>query len=527
MTDVHAHEAFVDNGVVVVSEVDPSYVENNLPAVSHLLPPQVVRAIASWAEDASPSRSQRNRSLFARDRYVTPGKVFEQMAVCYDALDDDVVGSVADMSESLAFQKVTFESEDADQENVWSQVGRDLDVDSWFRTAWRELFTVSQFYAVVWWGRNTYRVKAKRDKRIARKEFTLNIPVRLGFLDPTRVVPVSNDLFGGSQYAWIVTDEEKEQFDRMLVEDPLVSTLFVDRYRPSEKEKSAFSNEDIPADNLMLLNPRYVFGHSLTKSPFERWARIRLKSILPLLDMKHQIRNMDRAWLLGGINFLVLVTKGSDQKPATVAEVESVAAQMRTQSTSPVIISDHRLNIEIITPNVEHVVSKEKWNTIDESIQRSLWGMFVLPSVSGRETSMSMARLVARGLANRRHMLRRAFERHVIRPVIEDPMNRDAGFTAETSIEFAPRRMELEFDPNVVTMIQELRDRGDLSRETVLNEFNFSQDLEARRREKEDEQYDDVFTPVNVPFDSPNRVTPGGSGRQGGRPPGSSQDNGE
>jgi hypothetical protein len=80
--------------------------------------------------------------------------------------------------------------------------------------------------------------------------------------------------------------------------------------------------------------------------------------------------------------------------------------------------------------------------------------------------------------------------------------------------------MELEFDDTVVTMIQSLRDRGDISRETVLTEFNFDQALEAARREYEDERYPDVFEPTNVPFDSPEKTTPDGSGRTGGRPAG-------
>lgn len=516
MSDVHAHEAVVEGGVVIVSEVDPEEVGQSIPAVYHMLPRQVARALASWAEDSSPDSSRRNRSIFARDRYVTPGRIFEQMAVCYDALDDDIVSTVADTSESLAFQKVTFESEDPDQENVWSQIGRDLNVDNWFRVAWRELFTVSQFYGVRYWGFGEYQVQGKREKRSARKRYRLRLPVMLGFLDPTRIVPVNVDIFGGASYAWIASDKEIEMFTDLQDEDPLIASLFAGRYRPSEKEERDLTKENIPVDNLMLLDSAYVFRHTLTKAPFERWARIRLKSVLPLLDIKHQVRNMDRAWLLGGINFIVLVTKGSDQKPATSSEIEGVAAQMRTQSKSPVIVSDHRLNIEIITPDIQHVVSQSKWNTVDEAISRNLWGMFVLPSMSGRETTMSMARLIARGLANRRHMLKRCFEMNVIKPVTM--ANED--FSAHTTIEFAPRRMELEFDPNVVNMIQELRDRGDLSRETVLNEFNFSQDLEARRREKEDEQYEDIFTPVNVPYDSPNRVTPGGSGRKGGRPPG-------
>ena len=67
--------------------------------------------------------------------------------------------------------------------------------------------------------------------------------------------------------------------------------------------------------------------------------------------------------------------------------------------------------------------------------------------------------------------------------------------------------------------LQELRDRGDLSRETTLSEFQFDQELEAQRRENEDDKYGKIFKPVNVPFDSPNKTTPSGSGRKGGQKP--------
>jgi len=118
-------------------------------------------------------------------------------------------------------------------------------------------------------------------------------------------------------------------------------------------------------------------------------------------------------------------------------------------------------------------------------------------------------------LQSRRHMLKRNMEKNLIDAVTHHSFNENK-FVTEAKIEFTPRRIELELDPAVVTVIQELRDRGDLSRETVLNEFNFDQSLEAMRREYEDEEYGDVFKPVNVPFDSPQKVTPGGSGRKGG-----------
>jgi len=512
----HNFESQIVSGVAIASEVEPEEIEASLAeGMDSRLPYNVSRALASWAEDTK--TGGRTRSLFQADKYVTPGKIYDQMQVAYDALDDDVVGNVADVSEAMAFQKVTFETAaDKDQENVWGQIGRDLDLDSFVRTMWRELFTTSVCYPVKWWGTKTYKVTEKREKRKARKEYDLVVPTALGFLDPTRVVPVNPDPFGGNQLAWIVESED----EIIGADDEFISKLFLGKYSPSQSEAQKLEKEGIEVDKLVLLNNQYVWEHGLTKAPFDRWSRIRLKSIFPLLDLKHQLREMDRAFLLGGINFIVLVTRGTDQIPTTKNEVTDTRNQVRAQSRSPVIVSDHRINIEIITPDIEHVLNEGKWDVIDQRILARLWGMFTMPNDTGnKETSMTMGRVIARGLASRRYMMKRSIERNVIKETIEHPLNVD--FQEETFIEFAPRRMELEFDPTVVTMIQSLRDRGDMSRETVLTEFGFDQALEASRREYEDERYDKVFEPVNVPFDSPNKGNPDKSGREGGRPPGS------
>lgn len=522
MSDANYHEATVDHGVVVVSDVAPEEVERSLGELGPQLPAVVTRALSSWAETSSPA-SRRTRGMFNRDKYVTPSQVYEQMAMSADALDDDIVGNVADTSEAVAFQKVSFEvAEDKDQENVWGQIGSDLNFDGFVRQMWRELFINSQCYPIKWWGQKEYKVKGKGEKRERRKKYTLTVPVALGFLDPTRVVPVKVTPFGTASLAWIASDSEMDAYaDEEVSQDRFVEALFLGRYKPTPKEAEEFAGQDIPVDNLMLLNPMYTWRHTLTKSTYERWSRIRMKSVLPLLDLKHQLREMDRAFLLGGINFIVLVRRGTDAMPTTRQEVGDTTAQVRAQSKSPVIVSDHRIEIELITPDLQYVLNGDNWAVLDERILMRLWGTFQIPSgASNNETSLTLGRVIARGLASRRHMMKRSIEQEVIDAVTSHPLNEEEGFTSDCRIEFAPRRMELEFDQSVVTMVQSLRDRGDLSRETVLTEFNFDQELEAARREYEDERWDDVFTPTNVPFNSPdNQTTPDGSGRTGGRPP--------
>ena len=535
MSDEHAFEVTWHGGVAVASDVDPAMVEASLDGGifgtyegSAWIEP-VKRALASWAEDTKRG-GRRDRSIFARDKFVTPGKVFEQMAMAEDAMDDDVVGGVYDTSEAMAFKKMSMQCEDPDQRDVWNQVAKDINLDAFLRMAWRELFKASNYYGAIWWGRKNYRVRGKGEERKRRKAFDIVAPVALGVLDPTRIVPVGATLFGERQLAWIADQGEQDLFkqvkqDRVL-DDQLVSQIILGPYTPDKAEAEKLQKEGIPVDRLWLLNPVNTWAGSLTKATYERWARIRMKAVFPLLDMKHQLREMDRAFLLGGINFIVLVKKGTDEHPVTKAsEITLVAEQMRAQSKSSVIVSDHRLEIEIITPDLENILNPEKWSVLDDRIRLRLWGSIAPPSDTGnRENQVTLAKVVSLGIENRRHMLKRDLEGSVI----EMTRNRNEGvFDEPASLEYAPRRVDLLFDAQVATVFQEIRDRGDLSRETILEEFGFDLALERQRRiaEKDDDfdenaSDDEIFEQVNVPFNSPdNMTTPGGSGRRGGRPP--------
>jgi len=542
MSEPNAFEAYAgDDGVMIVAERDPDIVESalemsieggELSNTNRV----VARALASWAEDIQGGRNSR-QLLFERDKYVTPTKIYKQMAVAYEALDDDIVANALDVTESLAFNRVRAISEDEDQQNVWNQILSDIDLDTWIRQAWSELFTVSHYYGVRWWGTKEYKVEAKRDERKARKKFDLIVPIKIGFLDPMRVVPVKPNFFGEYQLAWIADEGDMALYDDVnanVQTDELVSALFSKRYKPDQTEEAQLVKQGIQVDRLLLLNPEFVWQHTLTKATYSRWPRLRLKSLFPLLDIKTQLRSMDRAVLLSGTNFIVLVKKGTDAMPVRKAsEMDAVVEQVRTVSKSPVIVSDHRLSIEIITPDIDHVLNSEKWSVVDTRLQMRLWGTFVTNPTEGRDTSLTLGRVIARGISSRRHMLKRDIEKNIIKQV--RGLNED-NFSEKTKIEFTPQRIELEMDEQIANIIQELRDRGDISRETTLNELGFDQEIEAVRREREDDRYVDIFTPPQIPFDAPSKntpggnnsdKTPGGAGRKGGKPAGTKDKQGD
>lgn len=461
-------------------------------------------ALSNWASDTTgswgPSRRSGMGGLFERDRYLTPNTIFQQFKTAIHACQtDDVVSGVLESTEALAFNKVSFECEDELQQDVWNQIRYDIGLDARLREMWREVFTVSQFYVAILWGTKDFKVTGK--KKVFKN---LKVPTSITLLDPMKVLPVGNFLFGGDQLVYIADKTEAVNIDKVLAgynsTDLIVNSLLQERYEPSESEKNLLKNmTSANMDNLFLFKKDAVFRHTLTKPGYERFADVRMKSVFELLDMKQQLRQMDRAYLIGATNFIILVKKGDKDIPPTQAEINQTATQIRTASRVPVIVSDHRLDIEIITPKMDNTLKPERYNTLDARITARLYQIFMSGNYAAGtagDDSIKLARVVARGMESRRLMIADSLCRNIWEKVME----RNKELTAEPELVFHPRRIALDFDPNYATYILDLRDRGDLSRDFVLTEIDVDQENEARKREREAKEFDDLFVPTNVPF---------------------------
>lgn len=492
-----------------------------------------VAEMVKWVSSTSGDNGRgRMGNLFQRDRYVTPDRLFDQFRVAYDAAEsDDVVSGILDTTEALAFNRMTFAAEDEDEENIWNQISYDLDLESRLREMWRELFIASQFYAVTWWGQKSYKVTGNAPETgVKRRRSYDNLVVPLGvtILDPTKVTPVGNLMFNQDQLAYIADRTEVDMLDAAVMNDPAADPvsrqIIMGKYAPPDMERRNLAKQGINADWLYIMNPRNCWRHTLTRSQYERFAKVRMKSIFDLLDLKQQLRQMDRAHLIGGTNFIILIRKGSDQLPAKPAEVEQLRGQVTTVARVPILVGDHRLSVDIITPKMDLTLNAEKYGTLDARITTRLYQMFIVHGGSGQprsDDSVKLGKVIARGLESRRDALKRVLERQIIGPCVlaNEQLNNNP------SLRFHPKRVELDFDPATQTFIQDARDRGDLSRDSYLSELDFDQQDEAMKRKREARDFDDIFTQTNVPFSAPgagHAVPVGPDGKPNEEPAGTS-----
>lgn len=558
---------------------------------------EIASVIEKWSQSLANSSQRVTLDVFNRHRWEGANHIFATMSQCAWAVEsDDILSTLADVLEGLMWQKCHFELFDDDQQDVWNQWAADVNLDGCLRQMGREEFKVSQFYVGLWWERRVYEVQdnsieetikdfekkkelQEREKKVRareefiaqnrntpgfvepaplpdldssgpgrgnrrrRKKFPVVVPTEMTIFDPTKVVPVGSLMFGRERFAYVADPAEDAAFSTVLrgeTVDDTVLRLIERKYEPTEVDKAHCAEIGVDWRLLWLFRKDAVFRHTQTRAHYERYSPVRLKPALEILELKQHLRASDRAALIGNTNFIVVITKGSDKLPAKPAEISNLQEQARVIARLPVLIGDHRLNVQIVSPPIDHTLQQSRWEVLDARLVFKALNSYA-PVVQGGNSSgtgvSEMSRVIAKGLENRRHMILRSLERHVFRQVME--RNADVpGFDEFPSLSFTPKRITLDVSADIIQQILKLRDRGDISRETTLEELDFDQDVEVLRRAEERVLYDRVFesqTPHSSPLANPyaaqqppapaSNVGPNGQPRtEGGRPPGLTED---
>lgn len=533
---------------VIPEDSGPSYQFINASGLpDELIHSKVMKEVASWAG----SWKSKKLSIFDRAAYIAPDSPYSQFKLARAAVNnDDVVSGTCEVTAGLTFQGMKWEADDADDSDVYNQIAAELNLDEFARFWYKEDFTFSQAVVGMWWGRKTFTVrgttitpeppeqstdelgqktftpkidpatgkpvKPKKTKR--RKKYDIVAPLGLTFLDPMKVIPLSPTVFGRDRLAWQSNPGEINYYQKIQngeVFDPIMSTFFMGQLELSPFEQTELQQMGVDTTWLLELNPNYVFRICPNRIPYERFADLRLKSVFPLLDLKQQLLEADRVALVGQANYILLVRKGSKDEPATPEEIKGAREGVWNLAKVPVVVGDHRLTIDIITPDQQWALDKDRYDTIDARILNRCLGVVDKETLSPE----TLSRIVARTLENKRHMLKRVLEEKIGKAVMDHPFN-EGKFKEAPNVAYTPRNVQIDADSQMLQAILSLRMQGDLSRESGLEAFGYDQDVEAQRKENEEENgYNDLFK-TQIPFSAPGQTPQQAGIAGGGRPVG-------
>lgn len=490
-------------------------------------------------------------TMMARSKWRPPRNVFEEISIARDLAerDDDVAEAIGAIMAAAYQGGYDNQHEDEQVEHTFYEMSEDIGLLHVMHELHRELLISSQITTVTLFTRASYDIRPENVTRVISRSVAAPL---IGVLPAERIRVVGNDLFGRGPLAYLpeeplatwlrtffsdATSPAKQR--QMRLEDPVSAALFIGKAPVDwlDQQTLVFGNE------LYLLNPDMVHRSTMAKGTW-RYPRPLLTRNLPLLEAKRLLNVMDHALLQGGINYIVVAKKGDEKKPATQPEIANLQALVQRASRSGVLIGDHRINLEIIQPDMKEMLNPDKRRMIGRKLSQAL---LRVPEFGSDETGAAVqtfTQLAQAVITDDRALV----IDHIHRFIWRECMKRNQGV-------FGRNDRPLIWTPLVVLQglefwsqyLLKLYDRGDLPRKYMVEfgGYKYSSVMAQKAREV-GSGHDEIFAPPPVPYSAPGqqgttpnpyqygnpanlpaRPNPGPQDNGSGRPRGSRNRNGQ
>jgi hypothetical protein len=469
-------------------------------------------------------------SMLARTPFKTPGNVIEEIELARTIADsdDDVAATFGQMLAIAFGEGLQNHHRDENTLEFFNQMTAPtaLDLESLAEELYREYLIAGSVTTLTLFGRQRLKYfPLKSDEPV---EAQLQVP-HVGVIPAENLRVISNDVMNTGILAYHCKDMNMKRWldeyfsptvpgarkAMMAIEEPVAAALFTGRI------EVPFTDSDINTRGLTLytLNQRMVNRTSMAKGALP-YARPLLTRNFALLEAKRLLNIMDYALLQGGTNYIVIAKKGTDNLPAQQPEIENLVGQVTHASRSGVLVGDHRLSVEIITPDLEELLNPSKRSLLGRKISTAILRQTEQNTMDGGgQSALNEMELLARIVsADRGKILR-----HVQSTFYNDTANRNRGVFKQGAPTIWAPKIILAGAKDFWSNVLNARDRGDIPRRWAVEALGFNYDAGLAEREREIARGDDyILTPGAVPFSQEGEPQDNNEGR----PPGTSTNNG-
>lgn len=465
-------------------------------------------------------------SMLNRSPFRAPSSVMDEikLARMVAETDDDVAAAIG-QAYATAFRD-GMENQHTDEQTLrlFNRIARDANLDRVFKELYREYLISASINTLTLYSRKRLSFTPAGTEEQVNAQ--LAVP-QIGILPAENIRVLENDIFHNSPLAYDPSDDIalKEWLERFFAksttaavknqmrnQEPVLAAVFTGEIEVPWNDSDMFS----AGKKLYTLNERMVHRTTMPKgaSPYPRPP---LTANFALLEAKRLLNIMDYSLLQGGTNYIIIAKQGSDKLPAQQPEIDNLMEQVRTASRTGVLVGDHRLDIEIVTPSLTELLNDKKRKLVGRKITMALLRIpEQVTEDAGSEGAKQELELMGNTITSDRHDLKRHIESNVYEEIVT--RNRATFTKGAPSVWF--RRIVLTGVKDFWDQIVQARDRGDIPRKWVVEMLGFDYEAGLAQRERELENGDDeILTPGSVPFSDPNNPAglDGGQGRPAGQ----------
>jgi len=463
-------------------------------------------------------------TMMARSKWRPPRDVIEEIILArdYAEKDDDVGGAIGAILAAAYRGKYSNQHEDEQIEHTYEAMSEDIGLLQIMREMHRELLISSQINTVTVFTRRDYEIRPEGVSRVLSRSIAAPM---VGVLPAERIRIVGSDIFGegtlgyqpeGALAQWLraywgTTSPAKKR--EMRIQDPLAATLFIGKLTAPWYEEDAMS----AGNNLYALNPEMVHRSTLAKGSW-RYPRPLLTRNLPLLEAKRLLNVMDHALLQGGISYILLIRKGEKDRPGTPAEMANLQGLVQRAGRTGVLVGDHRLQIDVVQPNLSEMLNPQKRAMIGRKLSQALLRVPEFGSDDTGAATQTFTELAQAVIEDDRNIVIDHLHRHVWTACAKH--NARVFGRSDKPLIWAPKVILQGLDQFSQYLLK-LYDRGDLPRKYMVNFGGYSYSaVKAQKAREVSNNHDLIFAPPAVPYSAPGQMGQGVNPFQFGNPAG-------
>jgi hypothetical protein len=378
----------------------------------------VENASLAWGHNSSfQTYANQGGSLMARTKFRVPSSIFGEMEFAREIAeqDDDVRSTIGQMVATAYCDGMQNFHEDERTVGLFNKIDQNAKLDHWLKEIYREYLITQNVTTVNVFVRSRMSFTPNGTKQ--EVEERLAAPL-VSVLHAENIRIVDSDMFGQGSIAYIpdnvklrtwleeffADDTTPARRAKMQRDDPVAAALFIGRVRIAERDS-------LLAEGMWVytLNPRMAFRFTAPKGQ-RTYARPLLTANFALIEAKRLLNLMDYALLQGGANFIVVAKKGTDQHKASEPELQALGETVRRASRTGVIVGDHRLSFDIITPKLDELLNQEKRSLLGRKLAQALLRVPEPTHDAGTEGMKAYVGMIGRVITSDRNDVKRHVE---------------------------------------------------------------------------------------------------------------------
>jgi hypothetical protein len=464
-------------------------------------------------------------SALARTKWQPPTNVIDEIKLARDLAerDDDVAPAIESLIAAAFSDGYQNQHPDEQIEHTFEKLTEDMGLRRVLMEFYREWLISYQINSVTIFTRASYDIRPEGTSRV----LTRNVASPLcGVLPAENIRVLGDDLFGQAATAFVPEGELAEWLQtffsasttpakkaQMRRENPVRAALFI--------EKVNITDENLKLDlfnsggDAYRLNPSMVARSTAAKGSWS-YPRPPLTRNLPLLEAKRLLNIMDHALLQGGTNYIIVAKKGSKEQPALQPEIDNLREVVKRASRTGVLIGDHRIDIEIVTPDLSELLNPDKRVMIGHKLSTSMLRVPQFAADDKGQAVVTFTELLQRIITSDRSVVRDHVHDHVWTKVMT--RNQSVFGRADRPGLWFPRVILQGFQ-FFTDYLLKMYDRGDLPRKWMVEFGGFDYEAAiAQKKRENDNNHDQIFMPPAVPFSSPQNGPGGSPGPQDANP---------